>query len=56
MPFGVTPATDQPVFPAERETVQTLNFIVNPARLLITRGVGENSHIVTLRIIPVVPP
>lgn len=57
MPFGVTPAGEQPVFPAGPADVQTINFIVDPLVWTVTRGVGDNGHVATLRITggPAVP-
>ena len=49
MPFGATPA-DQGAAVSPDEDVLVINFIVDPEVWTVTRGVGENSHIVTLRI------
>lgn len=53
MPFALTPATGQPIRPPEPVDVAAIDFIVDPAIWSVTRGVGENSHIVSLRIISV---
>jgi hypothetical protein len=50
MAFELTPATGQPIRPPEPVDVAVLDFIVDPAVWSVTRGVGENSHIVTLKI------
>ena len=50
MPFALTPATGQPIRPPEPVDVAAIDFIVDPAVWTVTRGVGENSHIVTFRI------
>ena len=49
MPFGATPA-DQGAAVSPDEDVLVINFIVDPLVWTVTRGVGENSHIVTLKI------
>lgn len=48
MPFGVTPAGPGDVATSDDEA-EIIDFQIDPAAILITRGVGDNAHVVTLR-------
>lgn len=49
MTFGVTPAAGSTLpSPPGAVDVACIDFVGDPATLKVTRGVGENSHVITV--------
>lgn len=49
MAFAITPATSDATAAPEQVDVAVIDFITDPEVCTVTRGVGENSHVITVK-------